>query len=583
MNYNFQPKYVHLRDTIKTTLWIGQFQAGKTTAAIKESKDRQGRDPELISVFIAFGTNTNKENQEKHIKNIYGKKLHLVNCKEDLLALKVRSQKNDLDSSYHGNNPIVISCLGHWASLEILQQILTTTSKYKFHLWLDESDSYSKDFDKQDIKARKDNLIDSIKKLEYHKVEEIICVTATPFTEMVSTTDFSEVTEIPCGLGYIGINLILKSQVELEKEDITEFNSGILSPEIMQILSSENAKKNTVTLISTTTRMEGHKLQCHAIEKYLNDPKTLVAELNSNKGNKYFSPLFQDRNIPIRPFYGNRGDQLAELFAVAENFEKLFIVGGGMLDRSVTLKSDKFNSFSGYIYSAGREVSLPSLLQRAARACGYQVLIPQFYTDVVSKMYLAKLDYPTYIKITQDNPKAKERRAALFNVLRKDVNYKRPLGRYRTNNTGDKARPRSVQYVAETPEEVNGYGYKILNEFKEFESNDLPEDVLKQLQNNKKAQRGTPLQKFIWDNFPHSNRILNVRGIEGKEFDYTTWQLPNNKVADFYRDTLYDWHKNTLAVSVQPFQTVRGKYAVQNILTKEFNCYNEDGAFAQHN
>ena len=73
MNYNFQPKYVHLRDTIKTTLWIGQFQAGKTTAAIKESKDRQGRDPELISVFIAFGTNTNKENQEKHIKNIYGK------------------------------------------------------------------------------------------------------------------------------------------------------------------------------------------------------------------------------------------------------------------------------------------------------------------------------------------------------------------------------------------------------------------------------------------------------------------------------------------------------------------------------
>ena len=125
---------------------------------------------------------------------------------------------------------------------------------------------------------------------------------------------------------YIGINLILKSQVELEKEDITEFNSGILSPEIMQILSSENAKKNTVTLISTTTRMDGHKLQCHAIEKYLNDPKTLVAELNSNKGNKYFYPEITGRNLAIRPFYGNRGDQLAELFAVAENFEKLFIL-----------------------------------------------------------------------------------------------------------------------------------------------------------------------------------------------------------------------------------------------------------------
>ena len=579
MNYNYQPKNVHLKRNIKTTLWIGQFQAGKTTAAIKEAKGRQDLNPDLISVFIAFGTNTNKENQEKHIKKTYGKKVHLVNCKEDLMALKARAQKNELDSSYHGNNPIVISCLGHWASLEVLQQILTITSKYKFHLWLDESDSYSKDFDKQKITARKDNLIDSIKRLEYHKVDEIICVTATPFTEMVSTTDFDEVIEIPCGPGYIGIDRVLKSQYALEKEDITEFNSGILSPEILQILNSENSKKNTVTLISTTTRMEGHKLQCRAITKYLNDPKTLVAELNSNRGTKFFSSGM--KGISVTTFYGSRGDQLAELFAVAENFEKLFIVGGGMLDRSVTLKSDKFNSFSGYIYSAGREVALPSLLQRAARVCGYQVSIPQFYTDVVSKMYLAKLDYPTYIKITKNNPKAKERKRALFSVLRKDVNYKRPLGRYRTNNTGDKASKRSVQMRAETATEVLEYGYEILNEFKEFESKDIPEDVLKQLQNNKKAQRGTPLQKFIWDNFPHSNRILNVRGIEGTDFDYTTWQLPNNKVADFYRDTLYDWHKDTLSVSVQPFQTIRGKYAVQNIITKEFNCYNEEAAFAQ--
>ncbi len=417
------------------------------------------------------------------------------------------------------------------------------------------------------------------KKLEYHKVEEIICVTATPFTEMVSTTDFNEIKEIEPGEGYIGIDQTLKEPVELENEDITEFNSGILSPEIMQILSSENSKKNTVTLISTTTRMEGHKLQCHAIEKYLNDPKTLVVELNSNKGNKYFSPGME--GILFQPYYGSRGDQLAQLFSVANNFEKLFIVGGGMLDRSVTLKSKKFNSFSGYIYSAGREVALSSLLQKASRTCGYQDFIPQFYTDVGSKMYLAKIDYPKYIKITQDNPKALERRIELLSVNRLDVNYKRPLGRHRHNNTTDKSSPRSTQCITKTPEEAERLNYKILNELKEFKSNDLPEDVLKQLQDNKRAQRGTPLQRFIWDNFPLSNRILNVRGIEDGDLDYFRWQLPNNKIADLYRDTLYGWHKDTLSISVQPYQTVRGKYAVQNIITKDFNCYNEEGAFAQ--
>ena len=190
------------------SLWIGEFQAGKTLSAIKESYKRQNRNPNIISVFVAYGTNINKENQERHIHNVYGKNMSLISTREDIKAFKLRAQKNELDFY---RKPIVISALGHWATLELLQNILTTKSRFRYHLWLDESDSYSKDFDKQEIHARKDNLIDSISYLEYHQVDEIICITATPFTELVSKTNFDSVREIEPGEGYISINNILKS------------------------------------------------------------------------------------------------------------------------------------------------------------------------------------------------------------------------------------------------------------------------------------------------------------------------------------------------------------------------------------
>ena len=72
MNLCLQP------NSLKSVLWIGKFQAGKTTSAVLESHRRQTQNPNLISVFFAYGTNSNKENQEIHIQKSYGKYLTLI-------------------------------------------------------------------------------------------------------------------------------------------------------------------------------------------------------------------------------------------------------------------------------------------------------------------------------------------------------------------------------------------------------------------------------------------------------------------------------------------------------------------------
>ena len=560
MNNNIPP----MSKVVKNTLWIGQFQAGKTTSAIKESKRRQLQSPNLISVFIAYGTNINKENQEGHIRTIYEKNVSLISTREDIKAFKARAQRNELDFY---TKPIVISALGHWATLELLQNILSTKSKFRFQLWLDESDSYSKDFDKQKIVARKDNLIDSVKGLEYHQVDEIICITATPFTELVCTTDFSEVLEIEPGEGYVSVDDILANPIIADKKEIESFEEGILSPDLAEYFFEEAKQLNTVTLVTTSSRMQIHKIQAQAISDLLNNEKVLVVEFNSNSGIKYFS-----KENPQIPKTYNRKDQLQEMFRVAEDYNKLFIVGGGMLDRSVTLKRGKFLAFSSVLFSAGKDSALPPLLQRAARVCGYQNFVPSFVTDVQSKIYLAKIDYPRYIEIAKDNKEWLPRRKALLAL--KGINYPNPFGRHRHNLITTKNRKKDKQNTISTKEETEDMGYEIINEIKTWNSEDLSPEVLQQLNGRVKAMPKTPLSNFIIEEFPRCNRILNVIGTDG--IIYYSAHLPNT--GENFRDTLYHWNEGRLTVSNQPCYTYHAKYAVQHIINKDFDCYDEKAA-----
>ena len=554
---------------IQTELWIGNFQAGKTSSAVQCAYETNQTNKKIIPVFIAYGTNSTKENQERHIRRVYGNNRDLINTADGFKAFKVRAQKGALD---YYNTPIVISILGHWASLESLQNILTTKSEFQFHLWLDESDTYSLDFDNQDVTARKDNLIDSIKKLEYHKVSKIHCITATPFTELLNTTDFTKVKFIDPGKGYIGVSTIFKNPERVDTEAIKDFKKGIISPELQDYFLKEAKKVNTVTLVSTSSLMADHKVQAKAIAKLANSTKVLVVEFNSNRGIKYFS---KDK-LQVTEKH-NRKDQLQEMFNIAQNYDKLFIVGSSMLNRSVTLKGGKFQEYSSMLFSAGIDPSLAPLLQRVSRICGYQTEVPKLYTDLSDKLFLAGEAFETLIDMIKDKPLAKDRRKALLELGKSFVHiFPNTFGTYRNNNVVPQTTSRTPAYKSKSIEEVRYMGFQIINQVSHINEKNLESEIVQQLNEGKKCSSGSPLHKFISNLFFSVDKILNVKNESGKAA-HQYYQLPNNEDVNNFRNTLYFWENNILSVSNQPYPRVNRTYAIEDLTTRNeqlFNCYN---------
>lgn len=554
-------------ESIKTELWIGHFQAGKTSSAVQHAYETNQKNPKIIPVFIAYSTNSTKENQERHIRRIYGNSCTLINTVDGFKAFKIRAQKGYL--SYY-TAPIVISALGHWASLEYLQNILTTKSNFQFQLWLDESDTYSLDFDKQDVITRKDNLIDSIKKLKYHKVSKIHCITATPLTEIVNTTNFSKVKYVEAGSGYIGISSIFDNAKTVPEETIKSFNKGIISPELQDYFFKEAKKVNTVTIISTSGKMSEHRTQAQSIARLLNSDKVLVVEFNSHRGIKYFS-----KNTIQIPEKHNRKDQLQEMFDIAQNYDKLFIVGSTMLDRSVTLKGGKFQTYSSMLFSAGKNPALAPFLQRVARICGYQTEIPELYTDLNDKLFLAGEAFEMFIDMVRDKPFAKDRRAALFSLGEKFHIFPNAFGTYRNNTAGPQTSTRTPIFDAQSIQETEELGFQKINTVIHKKRKDLPEEIVQQLNAQEDCNVGTPLYKYIRDLFFTVDKILNVKNANGIVAN-GYYQLPNNDDTANFRNTLYYWEDNVLSVSNQPYPRVNKRYAIEDLTVrdqKHFECY----------
>tara|TARA_E500000331_G_C17228114_1_gene701316 strand:+ start:74 stop:1798 length:1725 start_codon:yes stop_codon:yes gene_type:complete len=569
-----QPK--KLTDTIKKTLILGDFQSGKTSGQVQNSYNIQSNNPSVVSVFVAYGTNTNKENQERHIRRVYGKNVILLSSNDDLKAFLICLQKDNVKGSrYLKRCPVVISVLGHYVPLQVLQKILTTKSPFTYRLWLDESDSYSLDFDNQTVQVRKDNIVDSISKLDYHSVEEVYYLTATPFTELVSCTDFNEVKDVPPGKGYKGINDIIENASSISSDDILFFENGKLTEDIKTYLDEENSFKETVTLISTNSAQSTHKIQARTINNYLQDENTLVVEFNSNEGTKYFS----HPENPYVPAKTNRKDQLVEMFEVAQNYSKLFVIGWKMLGRSVTLKEGRFQTYSSMLFSSGKESGLSSFMQRAARICGYQDSTPRFISDKLSQAELNNYDYPTLVKVCKENKKHTDRRTALLNLSRDEIVSSDPLGRYRNNSFRPHgSQNKVVQQWLSTIDKVRDAGYDLITKHYIIKKEKIPEQVLKQLQNKNRAGSTSALKAFLDDLFPACNRVLQAISEKGE--NYADRQRPNRiNDTENYRDTLYYWDGETLSVSNQPYQSYNKRYAMYDLKTKNFRCYDHKAAF----
>jgi hypothetical protein len=542
-------------------LRLGALQVGKTTGAVKESLEESKKTKNLISVFIAHKTNVNKDNQEIHIQGHYQGKIELLETDKEISAFTTCLEKdiNMFSSEY----PICISCLDHYSQLEAVLTLSALKTKFVFDVYIDESDSMALYHEVKKSEARKDNIVDSL--IRQSSIRRFICLTATPFTEIASSLHWDEIVNVKPGPNYKGLH---NSTIEKVTESaMKEFNRGVISYSIEEIIKEQAALSNTVTLISTKKGNTLHYKQAKALSALL-DQDCLVAVLNSSPDQKYF---VQGKTHYI-PTKRNGVGQLNELFEVAKNFSKLFIIGYDMLSRSVTFKRDKFQEISGLLFSASEDTTLSFMLQRLGRVCGYQDRAGTIFTDKEKLVRMGLLQYPEMLKVASEYKDPQERMKALLHKV--PIFFTNIFG---LKNNGKKikssSRVASMKGVADT--EAEELGFYILSEYKEIQSNELPKEVLEQLKADKKAVQGSALYNYILDQNHKSNRILNPTDTS------VNMALPNAAIEDNYRDTLWKWINGILKIVVQPQQTIRDNvpFAVHNIFTGGVDCYSPTGKF----
>jgi hypothetical protein len=539
-------------------LRLGALQSGKTSGAVKESFEESQKNKNLINIFIAHKTNVNKDNQELHIDKIY-KKINLLKTANYVATFTAHVEQN-LDMFSNGY-PICISCLDHYNQLEAVLTLCALKSKYVFDIYIDESDSMALGHDRKKSDARKDNIVDSL--IRQSSVRRFICLTATPFTEIASNLDWDEIENVKPGPSY-------KALQDCKLESITEsamkeFNRAVIPFSIEEIIKEEAALSNTVTLISTKKGNQLHYGQAEAISKLL-DENCLVAVLNSSVRQKYFVKG-KTKYIPTKR---NGEGQLEELFEVAKDYDKLFIIGYDMLSRSVTFKKGKFQEISGLLFSSSEDTTLAFMLQRLGRLCGYQDKAGTIFTDKEMQIASGMVQYPEMLDIATKYKKHDERTKVLVQKFKQF--FPNVFGS-KNNGIKRKSSSRTPSLKGRTESEAEKMEFHILSTLKKITSNDIPEEVLNQLENEEKAVKGSPLYNYILKQNPLSNRVLNAS--QGKD----DMALPNSNIEDNYRDTLYMYDGNVLKIVVQPHQNIRPdvNFAVHNILTEKVDCYSPMG------
>ena len=545
-----------------TALWLGKFQQGKTVKAVRKSlKDMQNYKE--VQVFIAYGMHIVKQNQENHIKIIYhGVDYTLINTIQELRALAV-----DLQKGVYPSNNIVISLLGNSGQLGALIKLLSIKSTLRFQIWVDESDTYGLNFKRQHIKVQKDNLIDSIKSLEYKLVRKINLITATPTTELACSTDFDEVHPLPLSKNYIGLEDIKLNKCS--EDSIVALNRGVVKSDVLQFLSSQCKIKNSVTIISTKKYKESHVAIAKAVSSKM--PATvLTAVVNSMYGGKFYCKGRLTSRQYIQP-------SIAEIFEIAKikGYEKLIIVGHDSLDRSITLK-DNANVFSisGMIFNCSENSPLASALQRLARVCGYQTLIPEILTPKVAQLKLGIASLNEIVEGCLQYPKYKERNNYIMTQL-DPSKYKNLFGS-KNNAVAKRVNMNERDCVFSSQEEAEAADFPCITKSKEYSYGELIEKnpkAFQQLIDEEKAVKNSHLYNFLISIWITSRRILNALDDSKSR---ANMQKPNQVDSDEnFRDTLYLLENQKLKVVHQPYEWIREgqAYSIEDIMTGEFHAY----------
>jgi hypothetical protein len=428
----------------------GAMQSGKTEYVVKRALDNQNTN--TVEVFIHYSTNESMESTNEKIKRY---NVELFSGLEALKRFHLRLTRKGLDS----DKKYVLSLIAHYSSMEQLKKIITAHHTtygigYTFNINIDEDDTLALDHSiKKGKPVQKQRLAQAI--IEMPGVGEVRNVSATPFAEHLSETDFDEKVTAPVGENYVGVKTIIDhANDNFTEEDISSFSSLEPTKGVKDFI---NDSFEGVTLIQVSKNKKDHII----IAKNIIAKNNIVVVMNSDKGN--YGCYVDGKG------YGNKTDHWNpfKAYKLAEELgiKKVFIVAYYLSDRTNTFRAREglFNNLRSIFYcspSATHETKL----QRLARICGYPIgHIPQLYTTPETLDYLSEsVDlYTRVMNIKEDIRSAKDRQriwASIGNIDMKKIKHTNGYANTKAQSYTITSNPKNIitqEFNGEVPENID--------------------------------------------------------------------------------------------------------------------------------
>jgi hypothetical protein len=356
----------------------GAMQSGKTEYVVKRALKNQ--EPHKIEVFIHYNTNESMESTNEKIKKY---DVDLFSGLEALKRFHLRLTRKGLriETKY------VLSLIAHHSSMEQLKQIITAYSilygkGYEFNINIDEDDTLVLDHStKKGRTVQKQRLAQAI--IELPGVVEVRNVTATPYAEHLSETDFNEMTKAPVGKDYVDVETIVENANDtFTEEDMASFFSLEPTQRVIDLIQDDF---EGASLIQTSKNKKDHAIIARNIMDNCNKPHIVVI-MNSDKSSYGCYVNKKGHGLKSKNWNSFKAYELAKDLGI----KKVFIVAYYLSDRTNTFRArnGNFNTLRS-VFHCSPSTTIETKLQRVARICGYPIgHIPQLYTTPETLDYL---------------------------------------------------------------------------------------------------------------------------------------------------------------------------------------------------
>jgi len=513
----------------------GEMQSGKTTYVVNRYLSRQKENE--VEVFINYNTNASMESTNEKIRK---HDINLYTGLEQLKRFHSRITRRAIEGKY------VLSLIAHHSSLEELKQIISSYhTKYGrgilFNVNIDEDDSLALDHSTKKGFVQKQRITQAI--IELPAVGEVRNITATPFANHFSETDFDDVILAPRGDTYVGIKEIIDSAKDtLEDNDVESLFGETLTSSALNYITEEY---EGVKLIQIAPNKSSHVKIVKNLRKY--SKNSVIGVSNSDESSYTYYVNGEGVDNKSSKFTPTRVYELAE----KHNIKKVFIVAFYLSDRTNTFRAPKgrFNKLQSLFYCS-RTTNIETILQRAGRLCGYPVQhIPTLITTcrVLEDMMEALTSYESISELQKNNDvrKASERERLLFS-LKKRIN---PAKIKHTN--GYKERRRNTYSITTNP----------INHITEKDKGIIPEHI--DMSNTNFAEN-TELADYL-KNKHNTKTILNVTRDTEKRMQLLR---PNQNINQSHRALAIKFGKNreyTFIRQILPSYPTEYDFALHNM------------------